>query len=351
MRLLLAAALGVVAAWPAWPARAEPPRRVELPIREVVLSDGARRYTVPLQVGGTTIEAGLDTGSTGLRILPSTLGAGDVRESSEADTYAYGSGARFEGVIGRATVGFGPLSGTSTVQVIRKVGCVEQKPNCPANRIPLAQYGIQGDGLPGEGFKAILGANMAHAPAENPLAAVGAARWIVELPRPGEGRPGRLVLNPADDEVRDYVRLKLLPNFREQRGGMHDAVAGCLVNEAAQARACGALLMDTGAPGLDVVNGKLGGTPWAPGTPATLVLAEPDGQVRAAEKLTIGLRQHASRLNYSQEPRFTGTILRMGLSPYFAFSVLYDPSAGEIGVKPRAPTPDSPRGQVVVGQP
>jgi hypothetical protein len=313
----------------------------------LILSDGAPRYTVPVQVGATTIEAGLDTGSTGLRILPNVLAPGDARETSESDTYAYGSGARFEGVIGRATVSFGGLSGTSTAQLIRKVGCVEQKPNCPANRVPLAQYGIQGDGLAGEGFKAILGVNMAHAPAENPLSAAGAARWIVDLPRPGEGTPGRLILNPTDEEVASFVRLKTLPNFREQRGGMHDSVAGCLVNDQTQARACGALLMDTGAPGLEVVNGRLTGGPWAPQTPAMLVLAQPDGQARAAERLVIGQRSHASRLTYSEEPRFTGTILRAGLSPYFAFSVLYDPAAGEIGVKPRAPTPDGPRGQLV----
>jgi hypothetical protein len=37
-------------------------------------------------VGATKILAGLDTGSTGLRILPHVLREGEVRPSSQGDT-------------------------------------------------------------------------------------------------------------------------------------------------------------------------------------------------------------------------------------------------------------------------
>jgi len=59
----------------------------------------------------------------------------------------------------------------------------------PASLVSAAQYGIQGDGLPGEGFVAIMGVNMGHDPVPNPLIALGVKRWIVELPRPGETTP------------------------------------------------------------------------------------------------------------------------------------------------------------------
>src|ERR1041384_4252540 len=80
-------------------AQAQSPPRAEVPIREVVLSDGERRYTIPISVGGTAIEAGLDTGSTGLRILPNTLAASDAVDGGGNDRYSYGAGTEFRGEV------------------------------------------------------------------------------------------------------------------------------------------------------------------------------------------------------------------------------------------------------------
>ena len=44
--------------------------RVEVPIRQTKISDGVIRYSVPVSIdGGGPIDAELDTGSFGLRIL------------------------------------------------------------------------------------------------------------------------------------------------------------------------------------------------------------------------------------------------------------------------------------------
>ena len=59
-------------------AHAQEPVRAKVPIREVILSDGAHRYGVPITVGATQIEAGLDTGSSGLRIVPNVVSASDA---------------------------------------------------------------------------------------------------------------------------------------------------------------------------------------------------------------------------------------------------------------------------------
>ncbi|HEY8005166.1 MAG TPA: hypothetical protein VIE16_13110, partial [Phenylobacterium sp.] len=163
----------------AQPAPAAPAARAEVPIREVVLSDGMRRYAIPIRMGVVEIEAGLDTGSTGLRILPGVLGPADATAGSRDETYAYGSGAKYEGVAGEGRLSIGGLSGAAPVQLIRRLGCVDRIPHCPVSRVAAEQYGIQGDGLPNEGFKAIIGTNMAHARIANPLAALGVRRWIV----------------------------------------------------------------------------------------------------------------------------------------------------------------------------
>jgi len=63
------------------------------------LEHGTRRFVVPLTIGSTAVEAGLDTGSVGLRVLREPLGEGDVRETptSESETFAIGRQARRRG--------------------------------------------------------------------------------------------------------------------------------------------------------------------------------------------------------------------------------------------------------------
>lgn len=82
---------------------AQQAKRSVVPIREVVIElAGAPRYTVTVTINGTPIEAGLDTGSVGLRILPAaTLRAG-VTPGVQPATYSYGSGVQLDGTIASA---------------------------------------------------------------------------------------------------------------------------------------------------------------------------------------------------------------------------------------------------------
>ena len=320
-----------------------PPTRAEVPVREVILRDGTRRYGVPVQVGGTAIEAGLDTGSSGLRILPGVLSVGDAKATGRRDSYSYGAGAKLDGEIGRAMVGVGQLSGSTSVQLVRRVGCSAEHPDCAAGSIPLSKYGIQGNGLPGEGFKAILGVNMGDAPAASLFKGIGARRWIIELPRPGELGPGRIILNPTEEEVSGFTTLPVLDAFTSEQGGLHDAVRGCLIRSSDYQKFCGAALLDSGAPGLEVVSSTLPAKPWPNETPVILVFADAAERVRVAESAIIGRRNHASHLTFTEKPEATVTRLYFGLTPYFAFSVLYDLEHGTVGFKPRPPMAEGPR--------
>lgn len=313
--------------------------RSEAEIRQSVLSNGARRYAVPVRVGATTLLAALDTGSTGLRILPDVLKPADAIAGPEAETYGYASGSRYEGFVADARIGIGAAQGTGPVHLIKTIGCFVYLPHCPASRTTLPQYGIASDGLPGEGFKAILGIDMAPGRVGNPLRFLGAQRWIVELPRPGEG-DGRLILNPTEAETQGYVMVPLAaPYAHERGGGLHDAVPGCLVNAAAGQRACGVVLMDTGAPGLAVANGRLGASPWPDGSAVSLDLFDRTGGLAARVAMTVGQREQGTRLSYRQESRVNGVVVYAGIAPYFAYSILYDPRRQMIGLKPRPPGP------------
>lgn len=327
------------------PSHAEPspPPRTEVAVREVLLSDGTRRYAVPIKVGSSQLLAGLDSGSTGLRILPGVLHDADVQPTSQGDTYTYDAGAQLSGVVANGPVSIGALSGETTVQLVQRVGCSLEKPGCAAGSLPVAHYGIQGDGLPDEGFKAILGVNMASADVASGFEGAGARRWIIELPRPGETGSGRVVLNPTDAEVQGFINLPVMRQFASRRGGAHDAVAGCLVNDATRDKVCGAVVLDTGAPGIIVATSAGAQRPWAAETPATLLFADADGHVRLAESLVIGRREHASHLAFQSRERAPMTLIMSGLTAYFAYSVLYDPEHGTVGFRPRAPAPRGPQ--------
>jgi hypothetical protein len=309
--------------------------RTVLPIRAVSLSNGAIRYGVTIRVGETVLDAALDTGSTGLRILPGVLQPGDARPSEVPEIYGYASGSRYEGLAGEAMLALGAVSGQTPIHLIRAIGCFAHLPRCPASRTPLPHYGIASDGLPDEGFKAILGTDMDRARIGNPLTALGVRRWIVELPRPGHPDEGRLILNPSPADAADFIMLPIVgPYAQISGGGLHDALPGCLVHEGA--RICGPVLLDTGSSFMVVANGHVT-DPWPDGDPAALELYGPDGAVAARAGFTLGSRDAATRLSWRTEARAPRPSIFAGAAPYFAWSVLYDARRQAIGVKPRRP--------------
>ena len=77
--------------------------RSELPITQTVLPDGAIRYSVPITVGdGPPIEAMLDTGSFGIRVLKSALAPGQYADAGRHVSYNFGGGIKLDGVPKRA---------------------------------------------------------------------------------------------------------------------------------------------------------------------------------------------------------------------------------------------------------
>jgi len=331
--LLLALTLALGAA----PAARAAAIRAEIPIETSVLSNGARRFAIPVQVGSTRLMASLDTGSTGLRILPGVLAPGDAPRNGEPEIYGYASGSRYEGVAAEAPLVIGGLKGASTVHIIRSIGCYAYLPHCPASRTTLDRYGIASDGLPGEGFKAIVGIDMAPGRVGNPLRALGVSRWIVELPRQGEA-VGRLILNPTDAETEGYAMAPLAaPYAHERGGGLHDAVPGCLSNSETHARACGPVLLDTGGPSIALANPRLESPPWPAGSPIALEVFDDHGDLAVRAPFTVGDRDLGTRLYFRQDNHVFGTVVYAGVAPYFAYSVLYDARRQRIGLKPRAP--------------
>jgi hypothetical protein len=203
--------------------------RVEVPIRQTRLSDGVIRYSVPVSIGGgAPFEAMLDSGSFGLRVLKKAVAPGQYTATDIRRPYPYASGARLRGFIATSVISIGEASTPSPVgfQVVETVDCVESKPKCPVSKVKPEEYGIGGDGLPNEGFQAILGISMRQPPvrlgAVNPLTAIGNRSWIVILPLRDDSAPGRLIINPTAADTAGFKLYQMERQPTEENPGWND---------------------------------------------------------------------------------------------------------------------------------
>ena len=321
--------------------------RVDVPIRQIVLPDGNPRYSVPVTVGdGPPVEAALDTGSFGLRILKAATAPGQYQATDLHRSYAFGGGAEFKGVLARGVVGVGDArtAGPVLFHLVETVGCVDGRPACAASKVKPADYRIAGDGYPGQGYSAILGLSLRRAAAQdsaqNPLTAAGPRSWIVVLPRPGEAAPGHLIIDPDEADRAGFTAVKLPPAAEASGGrlaGFADtALPGCLVEEGDGQRFCGPSLLDTGAPGLSVATDTVTGPkPWGAGRHARIEIGGPDGP--ASLPFTSGADYASRVVLHPRRGPAGGADLSFGSLPYLTYAVLYDADAGTVGFRRRDP--------------
>lgn len=335
----LAVACAAYAAAPRAAADATAPStaRIDVPITQMVLPNGDTRYSVPVSVGsGAPIEAELDTGSFGLRVLKAALKPDQYRATDNQRRYPFGSGARLNGFLAEAPLSVGPARTDRPMlfQVVESIDCMEEMPKCPVSRVKPEEYLIAGDGFPNKGYQAIIGISLRSPPMEavanNPLINIGQTAWIVILPRPGSSAQGHLIISPTPEDRKGFVTMSL-----ERRGdGWGDqALPGCLVDEQSKERTCGRTLVDSGAPGIRV-NSDDSTEPsrWPLGRPGRIELG--DAKPPIAVPFTAG---DDWSVRVSMRPRRDPDApqLAVGTLPYFRYAILYDFKAGTMGFKPR----------------
>ena len=305
------------------PSAASAADRIELPIRAVTLSDGTHRFGVPLSIDGRPVEAGLDTGSTGLRVMARAM-PGSPADGPRTH-YHFNVGTELNGTVVSAPVAFGTVSGRVKVQRVDGLSCIAGLPKCPvSHNADQATFGIQADGLPDEGFAAILGIDFRTDAVPNPLRALGVHQWIIDLPRPGDTRPGRMILNPTAADTAGYINYPLMPD--------HQSIEGCIAGPKPLGKICGWARLDTGAPGLfvfDIIRRD------ALQTAIPVTMSFGGGKSELATDLVTGRRDEASRLILGQVVDAQQPRLLFGVAPYFRWSVLYDADAQTIGLRPR----------------
>ncbi|WP_420963823.1 hypothetical protein [Brucella sp. IR073] len=231
-------------------------RRFDVPITAHVLPDGNVRFTVPVRIGdGRPMAAMLDTGSFGLRVLSRALAPHQYEPTGIVRRYDFQSGVVLTGPLAwtKAQIGTPGPRIPATIQVVRSIECSNAKPRCPAARLSPAEYGLGGDGIPYQGFDAILGLSLrgvqARVAALNPLADHGDRRWIIILPKPGQRAPGHLIINPDERDVAGFHRVAL-DHIRGPGGRPQLAdgrIPNCPEEPLEQQMDCPKMRIDTGA--------------------------------------------------------------------------------------------------------
>ncbi len=309
--------------------------RAEAPIHQTVLARGSRHYGVPIRVGKTEIEAILDSGTLGLRVVPGVLSADDARSTNRPDRVNVGPG-QIDGSVGLAKVAIGETSRPITMQLI-------------AEGARYAELDLTNDPRPSSGYKALLGTSIRGFDngIAQPLVALGARRWLVDLPRV-DAPTGRLVLNPTSAETAGFASVPIQRQFGPT-GSLHDPLTGCIVNGTTSERVCGVVLMNVQAPRGITVSSQAGvGTLWAPTTPLVLELAGADRRVHVSVPLTVnsGTGTDRTGVRFQRNPQGLPVVIATGSSLYEAFSILADVEHDTIGFKPRPVLTDGFTGTV-----
>lgn len=328
MRPAIRSALALAVLWTPPSARAAGSGESDVPITQSIIRDGVIRYGVWVKVGERSVLALLDTGSTGLRILPSVFRGDPVGVPTEA---AFGSGALMRGVAMRMPVAIGARAGTAVVEVVQDLGCVETQPACDVARLGGESTLIGGDGFSSEGYSAILGIGLPFRGTDvgNPLAALGVRRWIVDLPRPYAAAEGHLVLDPEPRRREGFSML--------ERHGFADG-DGCIQAAPMAKEACGSVLFDTGAPGVAVSFAEIkAASAWPKGTAGAFTFkAEGRSLPLDFETGRTGGMIHGS-VSPPAPHDPPGAFILAGVEPYFSYDLLYEEESHRVGLKKRVP--------------
>lgn len=306
--------------------------RVEVEIRQTRFDRGPIRYSVPVSIDGRPpIEVMLDTGSTGLRLLPKAAPQATA-QAGRLHRYSYRNGVVLDGRIVRTRLTVGDFQTSAEVSATAEVSCAPDRPKCPAADLPPEQFRIGGVG-PGAGFEGILGAGLRASDVENPLTHLRDQAWIVLLPRPQDAGHGKLILNPTPAE---RAKFTFFPLQKDPRGRGHWAdnmLPACLMT--GQAQLCAPTLLDSGGPAMVFVSRTPQSTAdWPAGAKANLVFGGID-QPGSKQDFVIG-EGPGARLQFAPPPaNLPWEGLNAGVLPFHHFAVFYDAKAGKIGLAPR----------------
>jgi hypothetical protein len=295
-----------------------------VPLRLDQRGSGSVRMAATIEIGGVALDAFVDTGSSGLRVMPGVLddSAYDAI-SDELVEFSYHSGLAIGGVVATAPVTIGGLTTPPiAIEAVRSVGCTPELPQCDTA---------------GFGYPAILGIGMRNLPGSG-----GIANPIVQL----DGHPafavharrgassGMLTIAPDSDgyELTDVPLEAGGEPLADGSPARDDrTVPTCVVDETHGMTICAGGILDTGCGPTELLRPSYTGANemWSPGTEVEVTTAA------LSYSFTIGAMPVPGVDEVLLEPRPNHTVdmINVGTAAFFHADVLFDQAGGRIGIK------------------
>ena len=313
------------------------PSRIDIVVGpEVGHTDGAQRMFVDIALDdGAPFLALLDTGSTGLRVLPAASPTASA-QATPAGPFSFDSGLQLNGVVDRARFQIGHFA-TDTgipIMLIDAIRCTKEP--CPADGHTAADFTF-------DGALAILGVGMRTTDADDGVGDAivqlpGAPGYIIEAPAYG-GSTGTLQIDPdvADVSAFKTIQLGALSNGVPLANGVtawdDHSIPTCVT--ANSDNFCFGGMFDTGDPPINIeIKDYIGSKqPLPPGTVVDIALGNGGGL--ASYGFTVGNPAVAGVDEVVMRPRPQGTFINLGTSIFFRFDVFFDQVHGVIGLGPK----------------
>jgi hypothetical protein len=315
--------------------------RIVAPIRQTVLPDGAIRYSIGMRINGQMFQVLLDSGSTGLRLMPAAVARLRLEPSGVRARYRFASGVVLRGTIVKVKAAVGAAGQVALLaQAVNSVSCGSARPHCAASEVSGDRFRIGADGFMSHGFLAILGDGLRPAGIPNPLAVIGKGGWIIDLPLPADRHPGRLILDPGQRELARYTAFPLqrerLKTPTGNQRGWKDTIPGCLANEGSARPICRPMILDTATMGFHVLSNRVAWpTSWPAGSRVSLVFKSPDTGSSIGFEFRSGWMDATKVFMAPSNRDRPAPPINCGAMPFYYFSVVYDAVNGVIGLKAR----------------
>jgi hypothetical protein len=297
---------------------------------------GAMRFSIPIVIGGTVINAMLDTGSSGLRIIK-----GAVPDSAFScvaamtSTYSYHNGLELDGFVARANVGFiSAVDAVATpapinVMYVDQVGCTSSVPDCSANGASIDDFTAFG------GFKAILGVRMRNAVDSigSPLAQLpGQPSFVVHAPAYG-GTSGTLTVGPVDTSEFATLQLPAFDSVTLANGTTawddRYGIPACLDDATSGVDYCEPAEWDTGNPPTFIEwPAATGDSVLGSGSQISVTIGS-----LASYGFTVGATPVPGIDEVDLEPASGSGFMNLGTALFFHDDALFDPLHGIVGLR------------------
>ena len=326
---------------------AGPQPLAELPLRVDCLT-GDIAFVVKVKIGTTEVDALVDTGSSGLRIVDGVVTATDLASrSNTAVQAAYGSGTVVEGVVATANVSLGALTTAAPIklEIVTSAHCSAAKPGCPVANTSFDQFAFKG--AAGGTYKAIIGVGMRNGPnsqqVANPIAQLPMKpAYVIDIGAYG-ATTGVLRIGPTPVQVAGFKTIThpALPNgvaLDNGVGAFDDRqMPVCIVNTTQSKTFCLDALFDCGNGTTDINASAAAGNGNIPVgnvvDVSLLTTLDPTSAPLGTYAVTVAAPPKAG-LDKFVIAQDASDIINIGTSVFFRFQVYLDQANGIEGVDP-----------------